>query len=87
LFGFEKSASTRRVDQKRYNPQKPRKFLGFLHVWGSQKYKVFPWIPTPRFSDHAGLELATRLVLEFFGSFGNIFPLIDNRKMKAADSI
>ena len=33
---------TRRVEQKRCCPKKPRKFLGFLHVWGSKKYKVFP---------------------------------------------
>ena len=42
VAGSSPTSSTRRVEQKRYHPQKPRKFLGFLHVWGSKKYKVFP---------------------------------------------
>ena len=42
VAGSSPTSSTRRVDQKRYHPKKPRKFLGFLHVWGSKKYKVFP---------------------------------------------
>ena len=73
MFGFEKSASTRRVEQKRYHPKKPRKFLGFLHVWGSKKYKVFPYIPNPHFSHHVGLELATNPFFESFEGFGKNF--------------
>ena len=42
VAGSSPTSSTRRVEQKRCCPKKPRKFLGFLHVWGSKKYRVFP---------------------------------------------
>ena len=55
------------AEQKRYRTKKPRKFLGFLHVWGGQKVHCVFIDTKPLFSVKIIFEPATT---HFSGLFG-----------------